>query len=110
MPNPRPKFAAKHEKQWRKGQSGNPGGLRKGEVARKALKRFTQAALAEAFSKVMRLTPKEVMDGSSAKNMPMVEHVVACALLADAENGTLSNLEKIMERIVGKVYNKSISH
>lgn len=103
MPNPRPKYAVKHDKQWKRGFSGNPGGLRKGEVAKKALKQFTQAALTEAFSKVMQLTPKKIMKGRSAKDMPMVEHVVACALLADAENGTLCNLEKIMERIIGKV-------
>lgn len=104
MPNPHPKdFPAGKRHKIPKGAVLNPGGLHKGELAKKVFRQHTQASIVDALSKVLRLSQNQIEELTTAKNIPMAEQVVAKALLADADHGVLLNFEKILERILGKV-------
>ena len=89
------------------GEKRNPGGLCAGEVAKKEFKVHTQASIAEAFSKCLKLSQNELTLLTNNADIPMAEQVVARALLADSKAGVMYNIEKVLERILGKVATKA---
>ncbi len=90
-------------KMWKKGQSGNPGGLPKDTIAKKELKVFTASLVAEAFSKMLSYTAQELEYVVQQDQIPIIESIVAKCLLHDRKGSQLHNLERIMERIIGRV-------
>ena len=88
--------------QFKRGQSGNPGGFKKGEVAKKTLKHFTKAEIAIVFNKLMNYSTEDLGQFLKLKTAPIVEQIVARALYSDVLRGELLNTEKILDRIIGK--------
>lgn len=93
--------------QFKKGQSGNPGGMQKDSIAKKVLKKYTQALIEETYNKFIKLSAKDLKTHIQLENIPIVEVIVAKALLLDSSRGTLNNTEKILDRIIGKVPQKT---
>jgi len=91
------------EHQFKKGQSGNPGGLRKGSIAKKVLKQYTQSAVSETFNELIGLSTEELKSIVKEHDKPVIRLIVANSLLRDLKDGELSNMERVLERIIGKV-------
>ena len=85
------------------GQTGNPGGMKPGVVAKKELKEFTQATVAASFKKYMLLEIPDLREASDSLTLPAIEVIVARALLRDRLEGDLENLDRLLDRSVGKV-------
>ena len=88
---------------FKKGQSGNPGGLKKGVVPKAVLKQWTRLSVAEAYNKYMMMTIPELRRASDSLFLPSLEVVVARAIIRDRLEGELDNMERILDRAIGKV-------
>lgn len=94
-------------RRWEKGTSGNPGGLKKGVVAKRELKKWTQANIAETYNELIDLDLPELREISRSDTLPAIKVIVAGALLRDRLEGELDNTERILERIMGKVVQRT---
>lgn len=95
--NPNPKV------RWKKGQSGNPFGPTPGIVPKKVLKEFTRLTVAEAYKKLMLMEAPELRQVSDSLTTPILEVIVARALLRDRMEGTTDNTDRILDRAIGRV-------
>ena len=90
------------EHQWKKGQSGNPSGPGKHVIARKVLKKYTQDAIVQAFNKLLYSTTPELAKIIKDADSPIIEVIVAQALLKDMRRSRMDLVEKLLDRIIGK--------
>lgn len=90
---------------FKKGQSGNPRGVKKGLVQRKELKEWTRATVAEAYKKYMNMEAAELRHAAESLELPILEVILARALLRDRTEGTMDNTEIILDRAIGRVPN-----
>lgn len=90
-------------KLWKKGQSGNPGGMKKGVVAKHEWKMHTRASVAETFSRYVNATTEDLKLVKQNNHLPILDVIIAGALLRDRLEGELDNTERILDRCIGKV-------
>ena len=97
--NPNPSPATR----FKKGNSGNPGGFSKDKIMKKELKLWTRQSVAEAYSKYCNMPLPELRKCSDSLILPALEVIVARGMLRDRMTGEMVNIERILERIIGKV-------
>lgn len=85
------------------GQSGNPHGTKPGVVAKKALKEWTQQTVAEAYKKLMTMEAPDLRKVADSLTTPIIEVIIARALLRDRLEGSTDNTQVILDRAIGKV-------
>lgn len=85
------------------GQSGNPAGRPIEEDAAYRLKRYTREYVAEVINKIMELDDAEVELLLNDRETVQFEKVVAKVLLNARKDGDFSQLDKILDRCIGKV-------
>jgi len=90
------------EHQFKKGQSGNPAGPGKQVIAKKILKQYTQDSITQAFNKLLRSTTPELVKIIKDADSPIIEVIVAQALLKDMRKSRMDLVEKLLDRIIGK--------
>lgn len=85
----------KSKKQWLDGRD---------KIEKRELRLFTTIEVAKAFSNVLDRTEKEIEFVLLNDSVPLIEKLVASCLLRDLKKGRdLSNLFRILERIIGPV-------
>ena len=89
-------------RRWQKGQSGNPAGPGKKVIARKVLKQYTQDTIVQAFNKLLNSTTPELARMIKDADTPIIEVIVAQALLKDLRRSKMDLVEKLLDRIIGK--------
>lgn len=88
---------------FKKGMTGNPHGMKPGVVPKKEWKMHTRASIAEAFSRFMTKDSEELRIIGEDTTIPILDVIVARALLRDRLEGEMDNTERIMERTIGKI-------
>ena len=93
---------------YKKGQSGCPGGRGKySPTVPKIFKTYTATLISETYNKLINLSHKEIAEISrSLYDHPIIEVVVAKAILREWKDGTLHRTETVLDRIIGKVPQK----
>lgn len=88
--------------QFKKGQSGNPGGVPKDPV-KAALKKLT----VESYRDIVELTLAGNVDQLGEivkdKTQPALKVAIAAAILTAIRKGDVQTVEKLLERVIGKV-------
>ncbi len=97
--NPHPVYRPR----WKPGESGNPEGTKKGVVAKKALREWTQATVAEAYKKLMTMEAPDLRRIADSLTTPILEVIIARALLRDRMEGMTDNTQVILDRAIGRV-------
>lgn len=86
------------------GVSGNPNG-RPPEATRE-LKKYSKQLIAEVVNRLMAISYVEVKTISEQEDAPMIEQTIAKVLLKCHKHGDFSDLDKILDRVIGKVPQK----
>lgn len=89
--------------QFKKGQSGNPEGARAHNPAIKALKALTIESFREIIELVMKGNLQSLKSVINDPDTSAVQVGIAKAFLKAIRNGDYTVIEKIAERIVGKI-------
>lgn len=89
------------------GTSGNPDGRPKLENSEKELRRYTREHIADVINKVGELKDAEVQLLLSDPDSTQMEKVVAKVMLTARSEGTFSELDKMLDRAIGKVPQKT---
>ena len=97
--NPHPVYRPR----WKPGESGNPAGTKKGVVAKKVLREWNQQTVAEAYKKLISMQAPELREVADSLTTPMIEVIIARAMLRDRLEGSTDNLQVILDRAIGKV-------
>jgi len=87
----------------RKGQILNPEGRRGKGIAKKDVKLLTQEALSKVFNSLVHQSRTVLEAILASKESSGIEAVVAKAIIVDIKEGHMSNLAKVLERIIGPV-------
>lgn len=88
--------------QFPKGVSGNPAGPGKRTIASKVLKQYTQRSVAEAFNRLLELPRADLSKIVEDQSAPIIEVVLATALLRDIRRAKINSVERILDRVIGK--------
>lgn len=89
--------------QFKPGQSGNPNGR---PPLAGALRNYTKTSVAEAFNKLMAMTEAEIDELSRRPDTPGLEKIVARVILKAIAQGTFGEVDRILDRFIGKVPQK----
>lgn len=102
---PRKKHGVKHNKQWKKGQSGNPSGGTKDPdklMLRKA-KKLTRDELHRLMNTHIWMTQRQLMAVINDKTKePMLSHMIASIIQRGVIEGSVAHLNFILTTIIGK--------
>jgi len=96
--NPKMKAA-----QFQKGRSGNPAGARAHNPAIKALRKLTLETYREVIELVLTGNLTELKAMAEDPDTPAVQVGIATAFMKAIKNGDYSVIERIAERIIGKI-------
>lgn len=102
MANPNPKPPPKHSR-FKKGKSGNPEGGRKHNPAVRALGKLTVDKYREVIQLVLEGKVQDLKDMAENENTPAIQVGIAVSFLKAIKNGDYAVIERIAERIVGKI-------
>ncbi len=102
MANPNPKPPPKHSR-FKKGKSGNPSGGRAHNPATKALRKLTIETYREVIQLVLDGKVQDLKDMAEHSDTPAIQVGIAVAFLKAIKNGDYSVIERIAERIVGRI-------
>lgn len=102
MANPNPKPPPKHSR-FKKGKSGNPEGGRKHNPAVRALGQLTVEKYREVIQLVLEGKVQDLKDMAENENTPAIQVGIAVSFLKAIKNGDYAVIERIAERIVGKI-------
>lgn len=91
------------ETRFKKGQSGNPLGGKLHNPAVKALRKITLESFRESIELVMTGNVAELQALVKAPDTPGVQVAIASAFLKAIRDGDYSIVERLAERIVGKI-------
>lgn len=91
--------------QFKKGKSGNPGGV-PADPAKRALRELTARSVKEAIEKTLTCTEAQVKALIDDPETTVGHKVILRAALNAAENGEYSRFNEILERAIGKVASK----
>lgn len=89
--------------QFKKGQSGNPEGARKHDPLTKALRKYTIAAYRDIVQLVMTSNVVELENLSKSKTEHGIKVGIAASFLRAIKSGEYHIIERIAERIIGKI-------
>lgn len=89
--------------QFKKGQSGNPEGARAHNPVTKALKKLTIETYREVIELIMTGTIKDLEALAKSETAPAVQIGIAMSLAKAIKNGDIHTIERLAERIVGKI-------
>lgn len=105
-PNPKPS-----PNRWKKGmKSPNPLGSAAIPLENRIplqVKLYTRQSVCEAYNKYVVLSLAELREKIQDDSLPMLEAICVAALYRDKLEGTLLNTEIILDRIIGKVVQKT---
>lgn len=85
------------------GQSGNPEGARRHNPVLRAIRRITQESYAEVVELIMTGTVDELKEVLTDPKATAVQKLLARAFLEATEKGQMGTLERLLERLIGKV-------
>ena len=102
MSNPHP--VGSPENQFKPGQSGNPNGRPKSPY-----RKYTKELIAEIFNGLSGKSTDELRVVKDDATIPVLEAIIAAAMVKDRELGVTTNTDKILDRIIGKVHDKDAS-
>lgn len=89
---------------WKKGQSGNPRGRGAKILPITKLQReYTAKTIAEVYSSLIEKTKFELNSIVIDPLAPILDKIIAKSLLRDLRNSTPSNMERLLERIIGPI-------
>lgn len=91
---------------WQPGQSGNPEGSKPQPINEKMLRRFTKEHVADVFNQIMELTEKELTAFMADDNVSAFEKAIAKTVEKARDSGDMTQIEKLLDRIIGKVPQK----
>lgn len=91
---------------WKKGQSGNKDGATKDKVSQRVLRKYTKDEIASTLNRLMETSMDELDKIRWAEDVPAIEAVVASVLFWARANGDWSQVEKLLDRCIGKVPQK----
>jgi hypothetical protein len=89
------------------GQSGNPGGRPKIPEELRKFKTLSADEVKKIFAKYARMTEPEVSAYMAADDTPIFEKVVGQGLLKAVKDGDYGRLNFILDRTIGKVVEKT---
>ena len=92
--------------QFKKGQSGNPGGMPKLPEDIKEARKLNQIELERIINKYLHMSREEVQNVLKSSDVPMMEAMVASIVSKAASGGDHLRLDFILNRIIGKVKDK----
>jgi len=98
------------EHQFKPGTSGNPAGPGKQVIAKKILKQYTQDTIANVFNKLLGLSQPELIRLIKDSNTPVIEVIMAQGLLKDFKKVRMDCVEKMLDRIIGRVQQTVLSN
>jgi len=87
-------------------QPGHPGGPGRPPGPDKELRKYTRQLIAETVTKLLELTKDELDDLTKKKDVPSLESTLARVILKCHSKGEFTDLDKILDRIIGKVPQK----
>ena len=88
---------------WKKGQSGNPRGMKKLTEIEKEARQASRKEIAEIYQFIKTLTRQQVVDLIEAKNeTPVLVALFAASFLKGIKKGDLTALDKMYDRLLGK--------
>ena len=93
------------ETQFKPGESGNPAG-RPPEIG-PVLKKMTRHEIADVYNLVMNKTKGELEEMAKDPKTTMKVAVICRAMVRDFLKGEMTNYDKLLERIIGKVPQKT---
>lgn len=88
---------------WTKGVSGNPKGRVKMPEEVRRLDALTKAQTKALFAKLVNTPLEELQEMAKDKSKSTLEHVVIRVLLMGIKHGDATRLDRILDRIIGKV-------
>jgi len=92
------------EKGFKKGQSGNPNGRAKKYLTTVTDRTgYKNSEIADCMLSMLKMTVPEITQVSKSKDTPILENLIASAILGDIEKMELRNLDSILNRSYGKV-------
>lgn len=98
---------AKHGgRDFKKGESGNPNGRPALPEKVKQLKKFTAAELEELITALLGLTDEERKAVLADPNATTIKKCIASVLTKAGEQGNMSQLDMVLNRVIGKVKEK----
>lgn len=95
------KHLSKHK--FKKGVSGNPEGGRKHNPAMRALGKLTVEKFREVIQLVIEGKVQDLKDMAENPNTPAIQVGVAISFLKAMKNGDYPTIERMAERLVGKI-------
>lgn len=101
MANPNPTPPPKSG-QFKKGQSGNPGGISKYRKDLSGTLLYTNKELRQVISKYLRLQMPELVATGESNTAPAIDMIVAKTLINAVEKGEYSRIQPLIERVCGK--------
>lgn len=90
-------------KPFKKGQSGNPEGGRAHDPVAKAIRKLTSAQLEHVISLLSNKTLAEIKQIAEAKTTDALTVWIAAIIVNGVKKGDVFSMDKLMERILGKV-------
>lgn len=98
MPTPPPP----KEKQFKKGQSGNPGGRKKMPEELRVISKLSKDEINALFAKYMRMSKTEMLAALQNESLSAIELWIASGIVSGIKNGDWHNLNCMLDRIFGK--------
>lgn len=93
----------KEKTQFKKGQSGNPGGRIKLPEDVKQAKNMNRVELERTLNRLVHMTPMQLKEILNAPNTPVFEVMIAQIVTKAAQQGDHMRLNFLLDRMVGKV-------
>lgn len=93
----------KADTQFKKGQSGNPGGKQRIPDDLKKVQALSKEMVARIIGKYSLMTTEDLTKLEKDKTLPAIDMVIVVALKKAIENGYLSTLGFLFDRAIGKV-------
>jgi|SRR3990167_1381076 len=103
MANPNPPEANR----WKKGQSGNPAGIRKLPVDLRKVADLTARELSRVISKHLRMNKNELLKILQDPKSSALNLIIVSAIISAIKNGDTAKAEYLFMRIIGKVTDKA---
>ena len=94
------------EYQFKKGVSGNKGGRPKIPDHLRTVDLFSPQELKYLISQYFRKTKQELYEAITGADTPAFEQVLAATLTIAAKRGDFSGVDRLLDRLVGKVTDK----